>query len=172
MEFFDKLGQKASKAYKVTADKTEKVAKDVKIKVKIQNLKGDIEDVYEELGKLVYENYLLDSNEDNTKIKEMIQDKCNKIDEISKQIDEMKLESLDLKNTKLCCNCSNKIDKDSRFCPLCGKIQNTSNQECKDENQIEFVELENVDNNKEETDSNEEIIEAFDTEEISNIEEV
>lgn len=49
MEFFDKLGQKASEAYKMTADKTEKMAKDVKIKVKMQSLKNKINDIYEEL---------------------------------------------------------------------------------------------------------------------------
>ena len=35
MEFFDKLGKKASEAYKVTADKTSKIAKETKLKFKI-----------------------------------------------------------------------------------------------------------------------------------------
>ena len=34
MEFFDKLGKKASEAYKITADKTGKLAKETKIKFK------------------------------------------------------------------------------------------------------------------------------------------
>ena len=34
MEFFDKLGKKASEAYKVTADKTGKIAKEAKLKMK------------------------------------------------------------------------------------------------------------------------------------------
>ena len=33
MEFFDKLGKKASEAYKMTADKTGKIAKETKIKI-------------------------------------------------------------------------------------------------------------------------------------------
>ena len=36
MEFFDKLGKKASEAYKMTADKTGKIAKETKIKLKIE----------------------------------------------------------------------------------------------------------------------------------------
>ena len=42
MEFFDKLGKKASEAYKVTADKTGKIAKETKIKFKIGELKTQI----------------------------------------------------------------------------------------------------------------------------------
>ena len=40
MEFFDKLGKKASEAYKATADKTGKLAKETKLKIKINELKN------------------------------------------------------------------------------------------------------------------------------------
>ena len=33
MEFFDKLGKKASEAYRITADKTGKIAKETKLKL-------------------------------------------------------------------------------------------------------------------------------------------
>ena len=46
MEFFDKLGKKASEAYKVTADKTGKLAKEAKIRMKINEMKGQIKDIY------------------------------------------------------------------------------------------------------------------------------
>ena len=36
MEFFDKLGKKASEAYKMTADKTGKIAK-LKLNLKLEN---------------------------------------------------------------------------------------------------------------------------------------
>ena len=55
MEFFDKLGKKASEAYKMTADKTGKIAKETKIKLKIGELRTQVNDVYEEIGKKVYE---------------------------------------------------------------------------------------------------------------------
>ena len=42
MEFFDKLSQKASEAYKITADKTGKIAKETKLKLKISELKSQI----------------------------------------------------------------------------------------------------------------------------------
>ena len=42
MEFFDKLGKKASEAYKVTADKTGKIAKEAKLRMKMSELKSQI----------------------------------------------------------------------------------------------------------------------------------
>ncbi len=46
MEFLDKLGKKASEAYKVTADKTGKLAKEAKLRMKISELKSQINDIY------------------------------------------------------------------------------------------------------------------------------
>ena len=54
MEFFDKLGKKASEAYKMTADKTGKIAKETKLKLKMNELKSEIKEIYEEIGKKVY----------------------------------------------------------------------------------------------------------------------
>ena len=42
MEIFNKLGKKASEAYKVTADKTGKLAKEAKLRMKIADLKSQI----------------------------------------------------------------------------------------------------------------------------------
>ena len=36
MEFFDKISKKASEAYKATADKTGKLAKETKLKLKMK----------------------------------------------------------------------------------------------------------------------------------------
>ena len=58
MEFFDKIGKKASEAYKITADKTGKIAKETKLKLKMGDLKGQINDLYEEIGKKVYEKHV------------------------------------------------------------------------------------------------------------------
>ena len=46
MEFFDKLGKKASEAYKVTADKTGKLAKEAKLRMKVADLKSQINEIY------------------------------------------------------------------------------------------------------------------------------
>ena len=49
MEFFNKIGKKASEAYKVTADKTGKLAKEAKLRMKIADLKSQINDIYKEI---------------------------------------------------------------------------------------------------------------------------
>ena len=42
MEFFNKISEKASTAYKVTAAKTGKLAKEAKLRLKMSNLKTQI----------------------------------------------------------------------------------------------------------------------------------
>lgn len=120
MEFFDKLGKKASEAYKITADKTGKLAKEAKLRLKIGDLKSQINDIYEEIGKKVYQNHVDSSTID---LKKEIEESCTKIDMLSEEI-EMKLkECLELKDKKQCPNCFTEMDKDMKFCPECGAKQ-------------------------------------------------
>ena len=63
MEFFDKLTKKASETYKGAAEKTGKIAKEAKLKLKISDNKSKINDIYEEIGKKVYQKHA--SNEDS-----------------------------------------------------------------------------------------------------------
>ena len=51
MGFFDNLGKKASKAYDATAEKTSKIAKEAKLRMKINENKSEIKDIYKEIGK-------------------------------------------------------------------------------------------------------------------------
>ena len=75
MEFFDKLGKKASEAYKITADKTGKIAKETKMKLKISELRTQVNDIYEEIGKKVYEKHI---REDEMSIEnEMYKNRCS-----------------------------------------------------------------------------------------------
>ena len=55
MDFFDKLGKKASETYKGAAEKTSKIAKETKLKMAINENKSKINDLYEEIGKKIYE---------------------------------------------------------------------------------------------------------------------
>ena len=76
MEFFDKLGKKASEAYKVTADKTGKIAKEAKLKMKMADLKGQANDIYMEIGKKVYEKHV---KEETLDIKKRIRRRVYKV---------------------------------------------------------------------------------------------
>ncbi len=120
MEFFDKLGKKASQAYKVTADKTEKIAKETKLKFKIGELKTQINNIYEEIGKKVYEKHI---REEDICIKKDLEEQCTKIDVLSDEIDSLLKECLTLKNKKQCHNCYKELEKEDKFCSNCGSKQ-------------------------------------------------
>lgn len=120
MEFFDKIGKKASEAYKVTADKTGKIAKETKIKLKITELKSQINDIYEEIGKKVYEKHI---REEEYSIEKELDESCTKIDAITDQINSLLKQCLDLKDKKQCPKCYTEIEKEVKFCPNCGEKQ-------------------------------------------------
>ena len=120
MEFFDKLGKKASEAYKVTADKTGKIAKETKLKFKIGELKTQINSIYEEIGEKVYEKHVRGKE---ISIKKDLEEECTKIDVLSDEIESLLKQCLELKDKRQCEKCYKEIEKDSKFCPNCGAKQ-------------------------------------------------
>lgn len=132
MEFFDKLGKKASEAYKITADKTGKLAKETKNKLKMSELKSQVSDIYEEIGKKVYEKHV---KKEEISIDKDLSEECKNIDEMSQEIERLRRECLELKDKKQCPNCFKEIDKNMKFCPECG-----AKQEEKEVKEVELVE--------------------------------
>ena len=144
MEFFDKLGKKASEAYKITADKTGKLAKEAKIRLKIGELKSQINDIYEEIGKNVYQNHV---NKETINLKEKIEENCTRIDIISAEIEAKLKECLELRDRKQCPNCYTEMDKDVKFCPECG-----AKQEQEEAKEVEIIDDVEIQNNEKEND--------------------
>ena len=120
MGFFDNLGKKASAAYDATAEKTGKIAKEAKLKMKINENKSDINDIYKEIGRKVYEKHV---REENIDIKTELEEECTKIDVLSAEIETCLKSILELKEKKQCEKCHAEIDLDSTFCPKCGEKQ-------------------------------------------------
>lgn len=116
MEIFEKIGDAASKTYRYTAEKTSKFAKETKLKIKINELKQKISDIYREIGETVFEKYVVDEELDMAELKE----KCEKIDELTDKIVECKNDILSLKEKKQCQNCYEEIDINAHYCPNCG----------------------------------------------------
>ena len=143
MAFFDKLGKKASEAYKITADKTGKLAKETKIKFKMSDLKSQINDIYQEIGKIVYEKHV---KKEEITINEL-EEQCTKIDVLSDEIADLEKQTLELRDKKLCTNCFKEIEKNAKFCPSCGAEQHE--EEAKE---VEIVEDETVETNEVEED--------------------
>lgn len=120
MEFFDKLTKKASETYKGAAEKTSKIAKEAKLKLKINENKSKINDLYEEIGKKVYQKHT--SSEDLC-IKKDLEEECAKIDILSAEIEKYHKEILELSDLKKCVKCDESMDKNAKFCPKCGEEQ-------------------------------------------------
>lgn len=113
MGFFSDFKQK-------TTETTGKIARETKLKMKINENKGKIEDIYEEIGKKVYEKHL---REENIDIKTDLEAECVKLDELSKEIEEARIEILKLNQKKICSKCGSEIQKEAMFCPKCGEKQ-------------------------------------------------
>ena len=142
MEFFDKLGKKASEAYKVTADKTGKLAKEAKLRMKISDLKSQINTIYKEIGETVYQKHTREGEYDITK---EIEEKCTKIDVLSDEIESNLKQCLELKDKRQCPSCFAEIEKDVKFCPKCGAKQ----EEIQEEPAKEVEVIEKADEQKE-----------------------
>lgn len=113
MSFFNDLGKKQLKT-------TAKIATEAKLKIEIAENKEKIKDLYIELGRKIYENYV---REESLDIHEFISNDCLKIDEISKEIENARKEILVLNNKKMCKKCFAQIQTDYIFCPQCGEKQ-------------------------------------------------
>lgn len=120
MGFFDNLGKKASAAYDATAEKTSKLAKEAKLRMKINENKSEIADIYKEIGKKVYEKHI---REENIDIKSELEEECTKLDVLSAEIETCLKSILELKEKKQCEQCHTEIDLDATFCPKCGAKQ-------------------------------------------------
>jgi len=120
MGFFDNLGKKASKAYDITAEKTGKLAKEAKLRMKINENKSDINDLYKEIGRKIYEKHV---REENIDIKSELEEECTKIDVLSAEIETCLKSILELKDKKQCEQCHAEIELKNNFCPKCGAEQ-------------------------------------------------
>lgn len=120
MDFFEKLGRKATDTFNSAAEKTNKIASETKLKFKINDCKSKIKDLYQDIGKVVYQKFVLDGN---LEIKEDIEEQLSKISEFTNQIEEYEMQILELRDLKQCENCKNKIERSAKFCPECGTEQ-------------------------------------------------
>lgn len=111
MGFFSDITKKTSEA-------TGKIAKETKLKLKISENKSKIEDIYEEIGKKVYEKHI---REEAIDIKKDLEEECAKIDTLAKEIESARLEILELNKKTLCKKCAAEVEQEATFCPKCGE---------------------------------------------------
>ena len=88
--------------------------------MKIGELKSQINDIYKEIGKKVYENHVREEKEN---LEKELEEECTKIDVLSAEIESNLKQCLELKDKKQCPQCFAEIEKNVKFCPECGAKQ-------------------------------------------------
>ncbi len=163
MDFFNKLSKKASETYKGVSEKTNKLTREAKLKMKMNDSKSKISDLYEEIGKKVYEKHTL---KEEINIETYLEEEITRIDVLSAEIENCLNEIRLLNDKKQCIKCFAEIEKDAKFCLHCGAEQTV--EEVKEVEIVENIEISNEtvneevennetveENNSEETESNE-----------------
>ena len=87
MALLDDLTKKAAKFTETAIDKTQEVAENAKIKLKIKNLESDRDEVYRDLGR-----YYFDLLKDQDSINDEVAEMRSRIYEFNAEIDELKRE--------------------------------------------------------------------------------
>ena len=145
MNFFNKLGKKASETYQLTKEKTSKISEELKLRNKINENKNNIEEIYNEIGKCVYNEFKTGEKCDK------MTEKCEQITALEEENCRIEDKILGIKNIKKCINCNSEITKDSEFCSKCGtkqpveekiEIKEKPTQEAKDAEVVEIKDSE------------------------------
>lgn len=120
MDFFNKLSKKATETYKGVSEKTNKLTKEAKLKMKMNESKSKINDLYQEIGKKIYEKHTL---KEEINIQKDLEEEITRIDVLSAEIENCLNEIRLLKDKKQCIKCFSEIEKDAKFCVHCGAEQ-------------------------------------------------
>ena len=134
MEIFDKIGEVASQTYKYTAEKADKIARETKLRMKMNENKAKIEHIYNEIGEAVYRRHIAVDKEN---FDEEIKNACEEIDRISKEVEQQYNEILSIKDRKQCPNCHEKIEREAKYCSNCGMEKDQETRESEEEDKKE-----------------------------------
>ncbi|MBR2735241.1 MAG: zinc ribbon domain-containing protein [Clostridia bacterium] len=116
----DALGEKAGQLVDVS-----------KLNIKMAELKNDMKNEYENLGKAVYKAKKENTDDDATITYEVAQ-----IDNLNLQIEELKKQIATMKNKILCKSCGQPNETGSSYCSKCGgelSCEKSSESEPKDD---------------------------------------
>jgi len=117
-EFGKKVGDTATSAYNTVADKSGKLIEDTKLKASISDKETDIDEIYEEMGKAIYNSY-----KSGEEVSKEFAKQCKKIDKLNDEISEINKKILFNKGLRTCEKCGEVISVDASFCTNCGEKQ-------------------------------------------------
>ena len=117
-EVSKKVGDVATETYNTVAEKSSKMFEDAKLRMAISSKENDIEEIFIEIGKTVYDDYKSGKDVGKTFTKE-----AKKIDSLNQEIAEMNTKILYNKKQRVCEKCGKIIPLESTFCSACGAKQ-------------------------------------------------
>lgn len=126
----EKISETARCMYHSAVKATGKITREIKIKAKMSENKRMIQEIYEDIGKTIYEKYLL-KEEINSETD--ILGPCSKINDLADEVENLRIELLKLKDLKQCPKCHYEIYYDFHYCPNCGHIQEKGQNESKND---------------------------------------
>lgn len=121
-EFFEKLKHGAGKfkknAAKVTKQvvrKTNDAVSQTKLNFAINETENKISEIYEEMGRSVYRDYLKNGNAGDAML-----ESCHQIDKLLAEVNDLKEKVAELKQSVKCRNCGEFNKNGSSYCSKCG----------------------------------------------------
>ena len=116
MDIFDDISKNVAKAAKIASQKTGEFINQGKIKFALANLQSDLDELYEELGRLHYDNVSLGVSH-SAKEAAVIR----KIDSLKADMEILKAEIAREAKETICPECLKTVKKGLSFCPYCGE---------------------------------------------------
>ncbi len=121
-DFVENLKKTAEKAIDSAESATKKAIKKttesvnvVKLKISIKDIEGNIENIYKELGKMLYNEYK-EGAEFDGEYREM----CQRIEEHLEEVAILKTKIAEINNKQVCPKCGNYTAEDAKYCSTCG----------------------------------------------------
>ncbi|MGI6201886.1 MAG: hypothetical protein ACOYID_00610 [Eubacteriales bacterium] len=119
MDFWESFSKTVSEAAEYTAREAGKLTGIAKLKYKISTCKARLNNLFESLGRLKYDELKGNAASETYSYDELV----DKIDKVKAELESYENDLAKLKNERLCVSCRAVIGLDMTFCPRCGAKQ-------------------------------------------------
>lgn len=111
----DRTEEVTSRAVDAAGKKANDMVESTRINMKIFDLNADMDQLYREIGKMLYDTHL-----GETADQELVQEKLEKLDGKHQQIEDLRAKLNDLKAAPVCPVCGKECKVGDAFCSECG----------------------------------------------------
>ena len=115
MDIIEKIINNVEKTAKTVVQKSNDVVEITKLKMAISSAEAEAEELIADVGRLVYDAYK--SGEGNP---ELVEEKCEQIEALKKDIEEKRNLFAKLRNLKRCNECEYENEAEAVYCCKCG----------------------------------------------------